>query len=83
MDIFFFKSEDFNLENMAFSSKLKKARKLIINKTTFSVKTVYAYIRNPYVNFFILNEAFVVIIPYLFCNYSFHLRYVCSTFPFI
>lgn len=52
MDIFFIKSEDFNLENMAFSSKLKKARKLIINKTTFSVKTVYAYKRNHYVNFF-------------------------------
>lgn len=53
MDIFFFKSEDFNLENMAFSSKLKKASKLIINKTTFSVKTVYANIRNHYVNFFL------------------------------
>lgn len=52
MDILFFKSEDFNLENMAFSSKLKKASKLIINKTTFSVKTVYAYKRNHYVNFF-------------------------------
>lgn len=53
MDLFFFKSEDFNLENMAFSSKLKKASKLIINKTTFFVKTVYAYIQNHNVIFFL------------------------------
>lgn len=56
MDILLFQSEDYNLENYHNGIFVEiKHKRLTKHKTTFSVKTVYAYIHKHYVSFLYLS----------------------------